>query len=221
MLAIEYILYPRERRSDYPFVLPYLEDMNRVIEITSMARKIVMWNARHNFGVGVVLKFDAYLKKLVDDKDVKSYFTTVGHIWEWFEEIRCVLRVSREFSGKEQNNIATDADKLKEKIVVVMKKIRGEGRKIGGDLGLVSKKIYENCQSHRDKLFVKVINSNGKILDVVRYNALEELNHRWSRMHIRRRTGRSKTTKEMTKYGALLAVLSNLENEDYVYPLQI
>ena len=30
------------------------------------------------------------------------------------------------------------------------------------------------------------------------------------------RTGRSKTTKEMTKYGALLAVLSNLENEDYV-----
>ncbi|MCG7849860.1 MAG: transposase [ANME-2 cluster archaeon] len=103
MLAIEYILYPRERRSDYPFVLPYLEVMNRVIEITSMARRIVMWNARHNFGVGVVLKFDAYLKKLVDDKDVKSYFTTVGHIWEWFEEIRCVLRVSREFSGKEQN----------------------------------------------------------------------------------------------------------------------
>ncbi|CAD6491800.1 MAG: hypothetical protein CHKLHMKO_00195 [Candidatus Argoarchaeum ethanivorans] len=47
-------------------------------------------------------------------------------------------------------------------------------------------------------------------------SALEELNHRWSRMHIRRRTGRSKTTKEMTKYGALLAVLSNLENEDYV-----
>ncbi|MCL7411974.1 MAG: hypothetical protein M8350_09290 [Methanosarcinaceae archaeon] len=34
-------------------------------------------------------------------------------------------------------------------------------------------------------------------------------------MHIRRRTGRSKTTKEMTKYGALLAVLSNLENENY------
>ena len=35
-------------------------------------------------------------------------------------------------------------------------------------------------------------------------------------MHIRRRTGRSKTTKEMTKYVAILAVLSNLENEDYV-----
>ena len=51
MLAMEYILYPRECRSDYPFVLPYLEVMNRVMEITDMTRKIVMWNARHNFGV--------------------------------------------------------------------------------------------------------------------------------------------------------------------------
>jgi hypothetical protein len=216
MLAMEYILYPRECRSDYPFVLPYLEVMNRVIEVMGMARKIVMWNAIHNFGVSVVLKFDAYLKKLVDDEDVKSYFTMVGHIWRWFEEIRCVLRVSREFSGKEQNNRPTDAVKLKRDTVEAMKKIRGEGRKIGGDLEKVSEKIYENCQSHMDELFVKVVDEKGDILDVVRHNALEELNHRWSRMHIRRRTGRSKTTKEMTKYGALLAVLSNLENEDYV-----
>lgn len=216
MLAMEYILYPRECRSDYPFVLPYLEVMNRVMEIMDMTRKIVMWNARHNFGVSVVLKFDAYLKKLVYDDDLKSYFTMVGQIWRWFEEIRCVLRVSREFSGKEQNNRPTDDAKLKRDTIEVMKKIRGEGRKVGGDLEKVSKKIYENCQSHMDELFVKVVNNEGEILDVVRNNALEELNHRWSRMHIRRRTGRSKTTKEMTKYGALLAVLSNLENGDYV-----
>ncbi len=215
MLAIEYILYPRERRSDYPFVLPYLEIMNRVMEVKSMIRKIVMWNARHNFGVGVVLKFDAYLKKLVDDKDVKLYFTMIGHIWGWFEEIRSVLRVSREFSGKEQNNLPTNADKLKRKTIETITKIRDKGRKIGGNLDTVSEKIYDNCQSHMDELFVKVVNNEGENLDIVRHNALEELNHRWSRMHIRRRTGRNKTTKEMIKYGALLAVLSNLDNEDY------
>ncbi|MBW6471024.1 MAG: hypothetical protein K0A90_07370, partial [Methanosarcinaceae archaeon] len=66
------------------------------------------------------------------------------------------------------------------------------------------------------KILCTNCNDEGEILDVVRHNALEELNHRWSRMHIRRRTGRSKTTKEMTKYGDLLAVLLNLENEDYV-----
>jgi len=123
--------------------------------------------------------------------------------------------VSREFSGKEQNNVATDAVKLKRDTLEVMKKIRKEGRKVGGDLEKVSEKIYKNCQSHMDELFVKVVNDKEEILDVVRHYALEELNHRWGRMHIRRRTGRSKTTKEMTKYGALLAVLSNLENENY------
>jgi hypothetical protein len=128
------------------------------------------------------LKFDAYLNKLDDDKDVKLYFTTIGHIWGWFEEIRKVLRVSREFSGKEQNNIATDADKLKKNTILVMMKIRGEGRKIGANLKFVSEKKYENCQSHMDELFVKIVKNEGKILDVVRHNALEELNHRWSRM---------------------------------------
>jgi len=56
ILAMEYILHPRECRSDYPFVLPYLEVMNRVIEVRGMARKIVMWNAIHNFGVSMVFK---------------------------------------------------------------------------------------------------------------------------------------------------------------------
>ena len=124
--------------------------------------------------------------------------------------------MSREFSGKEQNTLPTDAAKLKRNTIEAMIKIRGEERKVGGDLDMVSEKIYENCQNRMDILFMKVMNYEGEPLGVVRHTALEELNHRWSRMHIRRRTGRSKTTKEMTKYGALLAVLSDLENEDYV-----
>ena len=35
-------------------------------------------------------------------------------------------------------------------------------------------------------------------------------------MHIRRRTGRSQTAREMAKYGALTAVLSNIENRYYI-----
>lgn len=53
-------------------------------------------------------------------------------------------------------------------------------------------------------------------MDIVRHNGIEERSHRWSRMHARRRTGRSRTTNDMAKYGALLAVLSNLENKTYV-----
>ena len=42
MLAIEYVLYPREKKSDYPFALPYLEVMNRLMEVLDMLKKIVM-----------------------------------------------------------------------------------------------------------------------------------------------------------------------------------
>ena len=95
-------------------------------------------------------------------------------------------------------------------------KIRDEGRKLGGEYIAISRKICENCENHMEELFVKVMNKKGDEIKIVRNNGIEELNHRWSRMHIRRRTGRSRTTKEMEKYGALLAVFSNIENKDFI-----
>ncbi len=215
-LAIEYVLYPRERKSDYPFVLPYLEVMNRIMEVLDMLKKIVMWNAWHNMGVWVVLKFEEYLKKLTETMEVKAWHTKIKLIWEWFEEIRKVLRVSREFSEKEQDVSLTNADEMEPKFNDTIKKIREEGRKLGGVYVEISEKILRNCHDHMDELFVKVKNMNGEEIRITRHNGIEELNHRWSRMHIRRRTGRSRTTMEMEKYGALLAVFSNIDNEEYI-----
>lgn len=216
-LAIEYVLHPREIKSDYPFVLPYLEVMNRLVEVLGMLRTIVMWNAWHNKKIGFVLKFNKYLKKMVDTNEVMMWYKKIQCIWNWFEEIRKVLRVSRELSEKEQNNSPTMANEMDQKLKKTILKIRDEGRKLGGDFIAISEKIFENCQNHMDELFVKVLNKNGEEIKIVRNNGIEELNHRWSRMHIRRRTGRSRTTKEMEKYGALLAVFSNIENENYIH----
>lgn len=215
-LAIEYVLYPRERKSDYPFVLPYLEVINRVIEILEMLKKIVMWNARHNIGVKVVLKFEEYLKKLTETIEIKVCYSKIKQIQGWFEEIRKVLRVSREFSEKEQNSLPTKVKELEPKFSDIIIKIRDEGRKLGGEYIEISKKIFQNCYDHMDELFVEVKDMNGLEIRIIRHNGIEELNHRWSRMHIRRRTGRSRTTLEMEKYGALLAVFSNIENEECI-----
>jgi len=215
-LAIEYILHPREINSDYPFILPYLEVMNRFVEILEMFRKIVMWNSWHNKKIGFVLKFNEYLKKMVNTKEVQMLHTKIQCIWKWFEEIRKVLRVSRELSEKGQINSATMSNEIDNELKKTILKIRDEGKKLGEEYIAISEKIYENCQNHMDELFVKVMNKNGEEIEIVRTNGIEELNHRWSRMHIRRRTGRSRTTKEMEKYGALLAVFSNIENENYI-----
>ncbi len=60
-----------------------------------------------------------------------------------------------------------------------------------------------------------MIGKEGNTINVVRHNGIEEIGHRWSRMHIRRRTGRSHTAKEMGMFGALTAILSNMENKHY------
>jgi len=216
MLAIEYVLYPRERKSDYPFVLPYLEVINRLMEVLDMLKKIVMWNAWHNIGVKVVLKFEDYLKKLTETMEVKALHSKIKVIWGWFEEIRRVLRVSREFSKNEQDVLPTKANEMEPEFNDTIVKIREEGWKLGGEYVEISKRILQNCRNHKDELFVKVKNIHGEEIRIIRHNGIEELNHRWSRMHIRRRTGRSRTTMEMEKYGALLAVFSNIENEEYI-----
>jgi len=216
MLAIEYVLYPRERKSDYPFILPYLEVMKRLIEVSNMIKKIIMWNAWHDKGLWTVLKFEEYLKMFANTKEVFNSYHKIKRMWGWFEEIRKVLQVSREFSEKEQNNLPTKADEIEPKFREKILKIRKEGWKLDGEFKEISKKICDNCLIHLDELFVKVIDKNGKEIKIIRHNGLEELNHRWSRMHIRRRTGRSRTTLEMEKYGALFAVFSNIEYEDYI-----
>ena len=66
---------------------------------------IYLYDAKHNGGQRTADN-ETIDKSIYDDEDVKSYFTMVRHIWRWFEKIRCVLRVSREFSGKEQNSSA-------------------------------------------------------------------------------------------------------------------
>jgi hypothetical protein len=216
LLAIEYILYPRERKSDYPFNLPYFEVFNRMMEVSGMLKKIVMWNACHNKGLWMVLKLDEYLKTLAKTPELMISYHKIKHIWKWFDEIRKVLRVSREFSGKEQNNLPTRANEIEPKFWESVSKIREEGRKLGGEFIEISKKLCDNCKNHLDELFVKVVDKKGNEIKIIRHNGIEELNHRWSRMHIRRRTGRSRTTKEMEKYGALFAVFSNIEYEDYI-----
>jgi hypothetical protein len=216
MLAIEYVLYPREKKSDYPFVLPYLDVMDRLIEVLDMLKKIVMWNARHNFGIKIVLKFEGYLKKLTETMEVRAFHSKIKIIWKWFDKIRNVLRVSRELSSNEQDISPTKANEMEPEFNDMLMKIRDEGRKISGDFEEISKRIFEKCHDYMEELFVEVLDMNGEEISINRTNGIEELNHRWSRMHIRRRTGRSRTTMEMEKYGALLAVFSNIKNEGYL-----
>jgi len=161
---IKALLRPREIPSGYPFLLPYFEIMNRVLEITGLIKRIVRWNAKHNLAVLAVLDLSEKLTEL-----------TAAH-----------------------------AKEVKELLEKSLAGVEIEGREIGGDPQAAAEKIVGEFRGHWDELIVEVKDKSGNALKIVRHKGIEELGHRWSRMHTRRRTGRSRTTKEMVKYGALL-----------------
>ena len=216
-LAIEHLLICRERSSNYPFVLPYLEIMDRILVIKRLNSRIFEWNLSHNLDCQEIIEFSDKLESITSSADVNVQYANIKKIWSWFEKVRTILRVGRHLS---QNGCETTApgnsQKMKEDLMVALSDIENESVARGRKLSRAAKQITNNCRQHADELFVEVIDHSGNVVEIVRDNNLEERGHRWSRMHIRRRTGRTRTTNEMAHYGALTAIFSNMENETYV-----
>ena len=215
-LSIEYLLQPREQPSGYPFILPYFEIINRAIEVEEMIRCIVRWNADHNLALEAILDLSNEVDGLIKNTDVRIRYFQIKRIFGWFEEVRKILNVSRHLSENEQGDKPVDIKKVEERLEQVLNRIKREGGELGGTYNYAAKSITEQFQNHWNELFAEVHDKKGDVMEVARDNGIEERSHRWSRMHMRRRTGRSRTANDMAKYGALLAVLSNLENKTYV-----
>ena len=123
-------------------------------------------------------------------------------------------QVSGEMNSKEKGE-AQDIGITGIKLNRTLSGIIEEGKFAGGELKRISGIFRKRVNDHILDLLSPVVGKNSKQINVVRHKGIEEIGHRWSRMHIRRRTGRSQTTREMTMYGALTAVLSNIENKHY------
>jgi hypothetical protein len=215
-LAVEYLLWPRERASNYPFVLPYFEIMRRIAEVKQLVGRIIRWNRDHNCAVGAVLTFSEKIECMHNTKQVMKQFYHIERIYGWFEEIRDILNVQRHLSGNGQKNTLMNIENIRVTLDQILARIDREVAGLDEPFHKVAKTISDQFQKHREELFAEVYDANGDIIEIVRHNGIEERSHRWGRMHNRRRTGRNKTTKDMIQYGGLLAVLSNLENKTYV-----
>ena len=137
---------------------------------------------------------------------VLENYRIIARVWEWFENIRKALRVSRELNSKEAGE-AQDIGITGIKLNRTLSDIIEEGEFADGELKRISGIFRKRIEDHRSELLSPVTGKDGKTVNIVRHNGIEESGHRWSRMHIRRRTGRSQTTREMAMYGALTAVL--------------
>ena len=219
-LASEYILHPREAASRFPMTLPYVDVMDRCMEVGRLARKIIVWNMFNNRKVTEMMDLDSAVKRLcVRGSEALKLYHMLRRIRSWFERMREALGVSRELSSHSASDRPLDADSAAKKVNYTLKKIVAEGSSLSDELKRTSL-IFENrIKTHYDELFAQVKGADGAPVDVVRHNGVEEIGHRWSRMRTRRRTGRSGTSREMAMYGALLAVFSNMWNTHYAAAL--
>ncbi len=152
------------------------------------------------------------VRQITIDSMVLEKYRIIARVGEWFENIRKALRVSRELNSREAKE-APDIGIIGIKLNRTLSDIIEECVFAGGELKRISGILRKRVNDHILDLLSPVTGKIGKQINVVRHKGIEEIGHRWSRMHIRRRTGRSQMVKEMTMYGALTAVLSNIENK--------
>ncbi|OYT62345.1 hypothetical protein B6U67_04540 [Methanosarcinales archaeon ex4484_138] len=169
-------------------------------------RRIPEWNASHNLYIFEIVEFSKKLDAITGNADVNTQYANIKEIWGWFEAVRATLRVGRHLSQNGCETAPTNAQKMKEDMVATLADIDKAGETGGGELLRAAKQITKNCRQHTDELFVEVKDRFGDVVEIMQDNNIEERGHRWSRMHIRRRTGRTRTTNEMAQYGALTAV---------------
>jgi hypothetical protein len=177
-LAIEYLLWPREIPSGYPFVLPYFEIMNRAMAIRGLITRIVRWNAKHNLAVRAVLDLSGKLKELTATQELQIQYYRIKRIYGWFEDTRKDLGVSRHLSGNGQKTEPTEAEEVKERLEKTLARIETEGREMGGDLQAAAEKIVGEFRGHWDELIVEVEDKFGNPVKIVRHNGIEERAHR-------------------------------------------
>ena len=129
-IASEYILYPREIASKFPFALPYIDVVGRSIEIMHLAKRIVKWNILHNTFCTPLMKLLEKLTILTENEDVNTGYHVFQKMWEWFELVRKTLRVCREMnSAASQEPVA--ADQTRKDLVSVINEIAYLGTKSG------------------------------------------------------------------------------------------
>ncbi|HEO65252.1 MAG TPA: hypothetical protein ENI73_05195 [Spirochaetes bacterium] len=109
-----------------------------------------------------------------------------------------------------------ELDAIECRLEDVLDEIELEAQRLDGYYPKMAYKMRKIIAVDRHELFVHVTDSKGNDVSFSRDNNFLERNHRWGRMHCRRRTGKSMTRQEMDAHGALNAIFSNLFNETYV-----
>lgn len=212
---IVFIQAPRLKASRFPIILPYLECVSLAYRAELRVRRLVRALGSRNVSLRQLREVDDLLEKKLLPA-IRLSYPLLATASQWYGLARHALRLSRTPLSASEPQEWLPADKARAQYLEALDRIEEESSRLGDDYRAIAGTIREFSRKHIDELFARVLAKDGSELRFRRENNIEESRHRWSRMNIRRRTGRGKTAREMTLFGPLLAVFSNLFNRAYV-----
>ncbi len=212
----DHVLGPRERASRFPFELTYGSIASHAWAIAPLARELVLRNAGRNVNLGSLTEANRLLGRLAND----TVFTALAHrvrtLVAAFEEYRETLGVGRDVTGSDEAAIRVRAEEGRRRVEEVL--ARWEAVAEGLDDEEVRQGVRELRKAwtkRQGNLFVEVRDLRGRLREIERTNWRSEQGHREIRLSIRGRTRKGRTEEEMTRYGALMAVVENWGRAGY------
>lgn len=212
----DHVLGPRERASRLYFRLTYGEIAQRVWSVGEMVHELMMWNVEHGVHLVSLVKAERLTRKLLENRELGVLAHRLTTLWGWFEEFRVALGVGRDPTGSDSESVMVASEKGRRKVEAFLERIEGVAEAIEDDgLRQGVRLMRERWEKRKAHLYVEVRDTKGRVREIERTNWRSEQGHRWVRQATRGRERKGRTEEEMTRYGALIAVVSNWERPGY------
>ncbi len=212
----DHLLGPRERASRFPFELTYGTIARQAWSVAPLVHELAMWNVGRSVRLGSLAKADGLLGKLAKDGEFARLAYRAKILTEAFGEYREALGVGRDVTGSDGEAGTVAAAEGRRRVEEVL--TRWEGVAEGMDDEEVRqgiRQMREAWEKRKGNLFVEVRDLRGEVRAIERTNWRSEQGHREIRLSIRGRTRKGRTEEEMTRHGALMAVVGNWGREGY------
>lgn len=215
-MAVDYLLHPLMKRTKWlSCPISYYIQYIRIKEISDLVRRLIFSNATNFFVCQPVMELDKFLKQILEDSEVSCNFDLVQRTLGWLDDLRIHLGITRTNHLKDSLSEVANIDATLKDIKKALVRIVKEGKELGGKNKQITASIKSSFDGHWEELFVPDPIVDGKRITFKRHNNSLESSHRRIRKSIRERTGNSETNREMEQFGDLLAIISNLWNENY------
>ncbi len=212
----DHLLSPREQASRFPFELTYGTVASRLWEMAPVVHELAMWNVGQKVLLVSLVKAEQLLTKVTRDPELTVLVRRLESLVGWFGELREALGVGRDVTGSDGVEGRLSAEEGRKKVEELLARIEAVVEKLD-DEGLRQgvRQMREAWEKRKEHLFVEVRDREGNLRRIELTNWRSEQGHREIRLGIRGRTRQGRTEEEMTRHGALMAVVLNWRREGY------